>query len=358
VKLYQRVLEFLKSPQADKFEPLALEVFSHQFSSLAPYREFCTSLGLTPENVHTIHEIPAVSTAAFKYLELRVGPPERVFVTSGTSRGKERRGRHFMPCLELYKTSALMNLRRMLFPDGLRLRMLALHPTAELMPESSLSQMISWCIEKFGQAPSICAATRTEIDLDRARAFLEDCVASQQPVCLLGTTAALRLLVESLRDTSSPLSLPQGSRIMDTGGAKGQANPIDSRDFIELCRRWLGVDPDRVINEYGMTEMSSQLYDATAFNVAGLEAGTRRRLKLPPPWLHVSAVDPVTLKPMPEGEPGLLKFFDLANAASVSALLTEDIGFVECGYVQILGRATLSEPRGCALSVASLAANT
>jgi hypothetical protein len=69
--------------------------------------------------------------------------------------------------------------------------------------------------------------------------------------------------------------------------------------------------------------------------------------------LRAAAVNPVNLKAVPAGEIGMLRFFDLANLASVSAILTEDFGIVnESGdRVRILGRSGVAEPRGCALAI-------
>ena len=56
------------------------------------------------------------------------------------------------------------------------------------------------------------------------------------------------------------------------------------------------------------------------------------------------------LAPLPDGEPGLLAHFDLANAASVCPILTEDLGCVLPGrWVRLLGRAAGASPRGCSL---------
>jgi len=67
-------------------------------------------------------------------------------------------------------------------------------------------------------------------------------------------------------ESAIPIRLGGGSRLMDTGGAKGQASPSSAADVIERATRFLGIDHTMVINEYGMTEMCSQLYDATSFN--------------------------------------------------------------------------------------------
>ena len=166
----------------------------------------------------------------------------------------------------------------------------------------------------------------------------------------MGTTAAFAALFPALGSTGVKLRLAAGSRMMDTGGAKGQAVPMQASEVIARAREMLAIAPAMVINEYGMTELCSQLYDATSFNCAGV-SDVQERFKIPPPWMRVTARDPVTLRPMPDGEIGMLTFFDLANVGSVSAVMTEDLGFVERGRVRVLGRAAGGEPRGCALRI-------
>jgi hypothetical protein len=244
--------------------------------------------------------------------------------------------------------------------------MLALHPTADQMQESSLSQMISWCVEEFGNDANCCAASRTGVDLARAISFLRDSVRVAQPVCILATTAALAATFAAIRTSGTAVELPPGSRVMDTGGAKGQTLPLRADEVVVAAQNLMGVAPAMVINEYGMTEMCSQLYDATPFNsahsadsVSALPsvsavrsvAPPAQRIKLGPPWLRAFALDPLTLAPVAEGQVGLLSFFDLANVGSVSALMTEDFGIVREGAVRVLGRAAASDPRGCALAI-------
>jgi hypothetical protein len=238
----------------------------------------------------------------------------------------------------------------MLFPDGVRTAMLALHPTADLMRESSLSTMLTWSIEQFGTKNVLCAATPNGVDINAAIDFLEDVQAQRLPVCIFGTTAASAKLFDSIEERGRPLRLPAGSRLMDTGGTKGQLIPLTPVEVVARAHTCLGIESSLVINEYGMTEMCSQLYDATPFNSDFVSNG-RSRVKLAPPWLHPTIVDPVTLRPVAEGQVGLIGFFDLANVGSISALMTEDFGFVRAGAVAILGRAAAGGARGCALSI-------
>jgi hypothetical protein len=348
--IYDQVLSFIRNPEPERFESVALDVFRYQFERIAPYRNYCLSQGVTAQTVKSLDCVPPISTVSFKYAELRNGPVERVFMTSGTSVGRDERGRHFVPRLDVYRASAMAHIARMLFPDQRRMPILAIHPVAQRMPESSLGQMISWCVEDFGTERSVCTSTAQGLEIERACEFLRVAERAAEPVCILGTTAAAAALFETLEAAATPVKLPAMSRLMDTGGAKGQANPLDAAGVVAMAQRWLGIEPSMVINEYGMTEMCSQFYDATRFNSVH-EEPPGKRMKIGPAWLRATARDPVTLAPLPAGRVGLMSYFDLANVGSVSALLTEDLGSVERDGIRLVGRAPASEARGCALGI-------
>lgn len=355
MSIYEDVLDFIERPDPSRFEALALAVFRYQFERVAPYREYCRSLGAEPASIRSLDEVPAVSALAFKYAALEnhesvARGGGRVFFTSGTTIGRDERGRHAVPRPEVYRASAIAHLRRMLFPDRMRLRMLALHPDAARMPESSLAQMITWCAEEFGLGPSVCVANRFGLDVEMAmRTFLE-AERDDVPVCILGTTASLGALFARIDESGRCFRLATGSRVMDTGGAKGQAVPMDPAEVICGCVERFGIASAMVINEYGMTELCSQLYDATSFNSS--DAGeSGQRAKIAPAWLKCAAVDPITLRPGGGGQFGLLRFFDLANVGSVSCVLTEDFGWVENERIRLVGRATTADVRGCALGI-------
>ncbi len=357
MSIYEQVLTFIHRPRPEAFERLALDVFRHQFEKVGAYRRYCEERGAEPCTVRSVDEVPAVSNVAFKYADLAIegaagSPGAAIFLTSGTTQGRERRGRHIVSRPEIYRASAIAHLRAMLFPDGRRMAILAMHPTADAMPESSLAAMIGWSIEEFGTRAQV-AASRERVDVEAAAAFLADCEARREPVCIMGTTAAFAALFSRLDSGGVRLRLAQGSRMMDTGGAKGQAVPMQASDVIARAGELLAIAPAMAINEYGMTELCSQLYDATAFNSSDVSPpDLEDRYKIPPAWMRVTARDPITLRAMPDGQIGLLTFFDLANVDSVSAVMTEDFGWVQRGRVRVLGRAAAGEARGCALGIA------
>jgi Acyl-protein synthetase, LuxE len=350
------IVNFIERPgPPEKFKDLAIEVFRYQFDNIQSYRMLCEARGLTRHNISSLNKIPYVSTVAFKYAELTnpresSHPGALQFSTSGTTAGPSRRGRHVVPYPEVYRASAIAHLRAMLFPDRRRVRTLAMHPGADVMPESSLSTMVTWCAEEFGTGTSAFVADRLGVNYEAAAVFLRRASEDCEPVCILTTTAAFARLCQYLETNRERITLAEGSRMMDTGGAKGQVSPLTPAEVIARAGEFLEIAPDMVINEYGMTELCSQLYDATAFNSDEPRA-MAERIKIAPPWMMPLALDPITMSPVADGEPGLLAFFDLANFGSVSAVATEDVGIVEGNRVRVIGRAAAAEARGCALAL-------
>ena len=74
-----------------------------------------------------------------------------------------------------------------------------------------------------------------------------------------------------------------------------------------------------------------------------------------PHWVRARALDPATLEEVPEGQPGLLAIFDLANLGSAVHLLSEDLAVAEAGGFRLVGRASQAQLRGCSLTAEELA---
>ena len=163
-------------------------------------------------------------------------------------------------------------------------------------------------------------------------------------VVLAGTTLAFDEWTRWLVASERRVQLHHASRVMDTGGFKGRSD-LDRPAMISLLEARLGIQPARVINEFGMTELLSQRYS---------RRGDDRNLLVGPAWLRTRALDPVSLETLPDGVPGILCHFDRANAGSVSMVLTEDLGVTHGETIEWLGRMPGSPPRGCSLATAEL----
>ena len=343
--------EGIASPLSeDAFSSMALRVFAHQFESCAIYRSFCESRGAVPGTVERWGEVPAVPTRGFKHVALLSGPgAEAVFRTSGTTGGAEATGLHYVPRLSLYRASLLPNFRAHLLPEGDRMPMLSLVPSPRAAPESSLSAMIGVVAQELVAEVRWLADDPAGVDIRDFERAAAELTARNSPALLVGTAFAFVHLLDELSRTGGSANLPEGTRIMETGGFKGRSRRVSRDELYDALHLRLGVPSHRVVNEYGMTELLSQLYEPVL-----AEGDAARGRHVLPPWLRARALDPTSLDPMPPGETGILAFFDLANAGSVSHVLTEDLGSVDADGVRLKGRAPGSEPRGCSLAVEEL----
>jgi len=332
------------------FDEWALRVFAHQFEHNAPYRAFCQRRGVTPGTLASWEDVPPVPTAAFRTTDLSCGPAQATFRTSGTTAGADSRGRHLVPHLDLYRASALVTFARFLLPDGARLPALFLLPPPRQRPDSSLVHMCAWVgdelatgAEWFGGADGLDTARLVE----RLRAA----ESSGEAVLLASPTWGFVRLF----DGAPAFRLGPGSRLMDTGGSKDMPRPLSRAGFLRACWTQLGIPGYFCVNEYGMTELCSQRYESVLRDrFAGRSLDTRRLVA--PPWLRARVLEPDTLAPVPAGETGLLCHHDLANAGSVSVVLTEDLGrSVSDDGIEIVGRVPGAPPRGCGMLLAELA---
>jgi hypothetical protein len=333
------------------FSDLALACFEHQYAACAPYRALCDARGVTPDAVTRWEEVPMVPATGFKHFDFDSagGRPEAVFRTSGTTRGAAARGRHAVPRLSLYRAAALPPLRQALLPDVPHIAIASLIPPPNEAPESSLSVMVGMAVEAFASESwwLVDGQGRWRGEgLDGLRATCD----GDAPILLFGTALALQHAVErSMQGKPTLPRLPAGSRVMETGGFKGASRRVSRQELYEGIGELTGVPAGRIVNEYGMTELLSQLWEPVLTEGPGA-AGVH----VPAPWLRVRALDPSSLEPLPEGADGVLAFLDLANLGSVCHVLTEDVGAVVGGRVRLRGRTPGSEPRGCSRAMDEL----
>ncbi len=354
LRLFERGTE-TALPEAE-FNRLALAVFGYQVERNAPYGAYCRLRGKTPDRVTDWRAIPALPTNAFKAAELTTVPAERIRVeyrTSGTTHGGLS-GRHLLPDTRLYDASLLPNFQAHLLPDVTRIRVLICGPSAEEFPHSSLGHMNSRVREAFGTERSGSFWTPRGPLFPELQDALMQVEQEGEPVCILGTAFGLVHFLDGLADRGRTLRLPPGSRLMDTGGYKGRSREVPKAELYALYAERLGIPPTHVVNEYGMTELGSQFYDGVLRDWCETRAPAppvEQRRKQAPPWVRVQVVDPESLAPLPAGEVGLLRFFDLTNLHTVAAVQTDDLGVERAGGFEILGRASGAEPRGCSLAV-------
>ena len=334
------------------FLALARDLFAYQIARNEPYAAFARAAGFDAARLPArIDEIPAVPAAAFKEARLATFPASETvawFETSGTTLG--RGGRHELDTTHLYEAALLASFDRMMLADGARLRYLNLVPDPRERPHSSLGFMMGTVARARGDGADGWYLHGDTLDADGFVRAAERAHDEGVAVCVATTAFALVALLDELADRGTVLALPEGSRIMETGGFKGRSRVVERAALYGEASARLGVPVASIVAEYGMTELSSQYYDGPASR-----SRIEPRVKVAPPWLRAIVVDGDG-RALPEAVVGAVRHVDLANRGSVAAIETEDLGALVEGGLVLLGREQGAELRGCSLDAEALLA--
>ncbi len=355
----------LESTQHSTRDALLLEALRWQAEHVVPYGKWIHQRNGNPKPP-SIDLFPGLPTDVFRYALVTPYPTEALtvrFETSGTT--QLPRGVHALPHTRLYDLGArrmgahMLGLGRQ--PNA---QWVLLLPSSEEAPHSSLSHMVDDFLSQFAQPENVHRVWRNSQLLgDELTTAVRTACRKGHPTFLLGTAFAFVHGEDQLGPGT--FELPQGSFAMQTGGYKGRSREVEPAMLRQAIGARYGLTDRCVVGEYGMTELSSQLYESTLLESTPLEStlfhsipltpGTQtensRRGYVAPPWVRVSIVDPATLAPVGEGQSGLVRIDDLANLHSVCAIQTSDVGRMTDHGLELLGRDPNATARGCSLSV-------
>jgi len=357
-------------PGAD-FDDWAIELFALQYERNLDYRGLCNLRRLTPSTICAIRamtptfagrwsQVPFVSTGAFKKMDVSCIPPAertRVFHSSGTTEQEPSRHFHNVESLAVYKAS-LWKWFRVHF-DATN-EPVFLTPPPGFASHSSLIHMFETIRQMSGLPESVFTGSYLAdgswtVDFDATIQRLKNACAVGKPLTLLGTAFSFVHLLDHLMANDLQFELPKDSCVMETGGYKNRSRTMPKAELHALITKRLGIAPDKIVCEYGMSELSSQAYTVrddecqlTKRDQAKGSSSTKNHFHFPP-WARFQIISPENGREAAEGETGLIRIFDLANVFSVAAIQTEDLGIRRGDGFELVGRAQLAEPRGCSL---------
>ena len=321
--------EALKITNSLEFENQALKTFRFQYKHVKVYHEFVTHLGIQPDEVNRIEDIPFLPISFFK--THKVIPEDTtnqiVFKSSGTT-GMER-SQHFVHDLNVYEQSFLNGFKHV-YGDISEYAILALLPSYLEQGESSLVYMVDELIKKSNNSNSgFYLNNYTEL-VSKLNAL----EATNKKTILLGVSYALLDVIEKY-----DLQL-KNTIIMETGGMKGRRREMVKEELHQVLKKGFGVN--QIHSEYGMTELLSQAYSSS------------NGIFETPNWMKVlirDATDPLSL--IPYGQTGGINIIDLSNYYSCSFIATQDLGKkLGENQFEILGRFDYTDVRGCNLLLA------
>ena len=311
-----------------EFIAFALERFRYQYQQNQVYRDFVDARKVRVESISKLGDIPFLPIEFFKTHKVVCSnvPPQAVFRSSGTT--GMIRSQHLVTDLTVYRHSFIKGFERC-YGDPADIQFLALTPTPEQAPDSSLVYMIQKLMD-LSSSPENGFFLASHSGLS---ARLRQRRARNKKVVLIGLTYALVDFATNYPGDYTPLI------VIETGGMKGHRTEITREELHSLLCPALGVE--QVHSEYGMTELLSQAWSQGEgrFNT--------------PPWMKVlirDTNDPLSY--VGPGETGGINIIDLANQDSCCFIATQDLGRLHYdGQFEVLGRFEASDARGCSLLI-------
>lgn len=331
------------------FNAVALREFALQYETNSIFREFCDAKKVRGCDVQRWQDVPMVYNDVFKTHLVASFPLEQAVMgcltggtTSLTQRGRifrDEDGKKLVFAANRAMTGAY------LFPDfeeGKRCRILILAPSPELAPSMGMAIGMDQTRRAFGTEDSLFLLGKSGIDVDGLLRALRESEASGVPLALIGATAAYVYFFQACRRKGWTFKLPPGSRICDGGGYRGRFGVVTRDDYYAMVEEILGIPGTHCVNVLGEAETATNLFDdSLRRHVKGLPL--RKRTRPVPPWSRVLAMDIDTLKPLPDGQVGLLAHWDLANVPTVLAVITDNLGYTtdDGRGCEMVGRAKL-----------------
>lgn len=308
---------------AQDFEACALALFRHQARHTPPYAEYVALLGIDPDSVSRVEDIPFMPIELFKSHDVYCGEqaPEIVFTSSNT--GSTVASRHMMASLEEYRKT-FTRAFEIFYGNPTKWSIYGLLPNYLEREGSSLVYMVDRLIAMAGSGGFY---------LNDYERLIRDMEADPKPKILLGVSYALWDMAEQYAPKLS------NTIVMETGGMKGRRKELSKSELHAILCQGFGVE--HIHSEYGMAELTSQAYSSGE--------GVFKA----PAWMRVmvrDVNDPMDHKP--QGMRGGIDIIDLANLSSCAFIQTQDMGRLsEDGSFIIEGRIAGSDIRGCNLLV-------
>lgn len=333
----------------DEIFPVA---FAYHYNSNEQYKQYCDMLNIKPEDVRSssdIYKIPLIPSVIFKQREVyngRMESIEKVCTSSGTKgsiskvfRDKKTIDR-FVDSIEITLKYVIGTKEKSLF--------IILGPR----PKESKDLWIAYAMSQINR---IYPVEHYVTDGKPDFAGVVSCIEAQKDVydqiVILGAPVMLLMLADYLLENKVEFGESGKYTFITAGGWKR----FKSRQLLPKELQ------ERVVNNFtGCTEDNFfDVYNSVELNSCVSECPYHYKHTMP--WTRIIAIDPVTGKPMPEGETGLLAVYDASSLSYPCFILTDDYGRVlfdgscECGRtgqgVEFIRRVETVESRGCALKM-------
>ena len=313
------------------FQTACLETFRYQYENVEVYRKFVDFLKIDSTAIKEITDIPFLPIEMFKnHLVLDQNSVSGdYFQSSGTT--QMTRSKHHIADFSLYEESIYNSFEQFIGkPEDFIF--LGLLPNYSENTHSSLIYMVDFLMKKSSK-PENGYFLYNHQDLFELLQTLE-----HKKVILFGVSFALLDFLDTLQSQNLSMSPSKNLTIIETGGMKGRKEEMTKDELLKIFQK--GFRTERIFSEYSMTELLSQ-----AYSMGG-------NIYKSPNWMRIlvrNTEDPFSY--VEDGRTGAINIIDLANRHSCSFIATKDLGRLQDGTFEVLGRIDHSDIRGCSLLV-------
>jgi hypothetical protein len=332
------------------------ELTAHHYDTCAAYRRIVNGAWGGRTRFERVEDVPYLPVSLFKTQKLQSVPDEEVRVTltsSGTTGQAVSR-------IFLNKDASAMQQRAlanslMHVLGKQRLPMLVIDTDAVFKDPRMMSARGAGVlgIMRYGRNHAFALNRDLKPNFDAVRAFLKE--VGGQPFFMFGFTFMVWInFYEQFRNEG--LDLSKGVLIHSGGWKKMIECSVDNVSFRKALKDAFGLV--RIHNFYGMVEQIGTIFLEGAGGVM-----------FPPNFADVIIRDPITWRPAPLGQPGVVQVLSLLpHSYPGHSLLTEDLGVIEAmeqghrsvdGWMgkglKILGRVPKAELRGCSDVISAVA---
>lgn len=325
---------------------LVTEAYRHHYQNNEEYRHFCQTLGVTSD-VSDLNDIPVFPTSIFKLrtlLTIDDTEVENRFTSSGTSGIKSVVARDR---LSIERLLGSVNFGMNYVGDWFdhQMELVNLGPD-RFNAKNIWFKYVMSLVELL--YPTAFTVNEDEIDFEATLANMARIKEKGKTICLIGPPYFIYLLCHFIREQGQDFNGGSELYIITGGGwKKHQDQSLDRKAFNQLLLDTFGLDSVQQIRDtFNQVELNTCFFE------------DNEHKKRVPPWVFARALNPITLKPVPNGEPGLMSYMDASAVSYPCFLVTDDIGIVreEQGdrpgtTVEIVRRVNTRGLKGCALSL-------
>lgn len=329
---------------------------AHHYKNCQAYRNVLDRVfhGRRSSEFESLAEAPFLPISMFKDFELKSIPESAVFkvLTSSGTTGQKVSRIFLDRDAAQWQSRVLVKIVQHFAGKHRRPMVIVDHPGV-IKDRSSFSARGAGILgmSQFGREPFYALRDDMSLDFEGLEKYLSKW--NRQGVLVFGFTFMVwQHLILPLEREKKKLHLRE-SMLVHSGGWKKLADlAVDGASFRRRVEACTGASP--VLNFYGMAEqVGSVFFEDTLHD---LHASL---------FSEIIVRDPVTLRPLPHGESGLIQVLSMIPASYPGhSILTEDIGVIrgeddepsgmKGKHFEILGRVPRAELRGCSDTFAAV----